>query len=249
MDYFYYFHYFISILGKFLNWDSLTIGGLILTSGLGNTSFVGLPMIEAYYGKEFISYGLLADQGGTFFMLSTLGIMVAIKFSSHSSYHTSDKKNSNIFNNNLIFIKDTFIKILKFPPFFIFIFLLKPFNYPDWFKHILNILGNTLTPLALFSVGFQLKLSELKHNKKYIFIGLFYKLILSPLMIAFLYYFLNLEKNVYYISIFEAAMGPMITGGIIAISYNLNPPLVSLMLAIGISLSFITLPIFWYLFH
>ncbi|GIX41947.1 MAG: transporter [Leptospiraceae bacterium] len=233
-----------TLIGKiFFNWEKEknAIGALILCSGLGNTSFVGLPMIEAYYGKEYLSYGLLADQAGTFFMLSTLGIIIAARFSEDNS------------QNQNISIINSIKRILLFPPFFVLIItlILKTiqFDYPDWLKQILLILGNTLTPLALFSVGFQLKLNEIKNNGKYLTIGLFYKLLLAPILIAFLYSFWEIDRNVYYISIFEAAMGPMITGGIVAISYNLRPSLVSLMLAIGISLSFLTLPIFWYFFH
>lgn len=199
--------------------------------------FFCFPMIEAYYGKQYLSYGLLADQAGTFFMLSTLGIIVATKFSPNYT----NKLNFNHLLKRIVF----------FPPFFVLIItiFLRTFTYPDWFKQILIILGNTLTPLAIFSVGFQLKLNEVKNNGKYLFLGLFYKLILSPLLIAFIYSFFDLDPGVYYISIFEAAMGPMITGGIVAISYNLRPSLVTIMLALGISLSFLTLPIFWYFFH
>lgn len=236
--------FYFRALGRFHQWDSATIGSLTLTAGLGNTSFVGLPMIEAYYGKDYLGYGLIADQGGTFFMLSTLGILVANHYSIESS---SIKTNGikKIYGSNLL------KKILTFPPFFVLIltFLLKPIEYPDVFKNILKTLGNTLSPLALFSVGFQLKLKEIKGKSHFLFIGLSYKLILAPVFIAIIYSFLDLEPTVYYISIFEAGMGPMITAGIVAISYNLNPNLVTLMLAIGISLSFITLPIFWYFFH
>jgi predicted permease len=232
---------FFVLIGKTLfDWqkEKTAIGALILTSGLGNTSFVGLPMIEAYYGKEYLSYGLLADQAGTFFMLSTLGIILAANFS----------PNETTIKLNLL---SSLKRVITFPTFFVLIltFLLKIYEYPLWLKQILLTLGNTLTPIALFSVGFQLKLSEIKENKKYLFIGLFYKLFLAPLMIAFIYSFFPMDKSIYHISIFEAAMGPMITGGIVAISYNLKPGLVTLMLAIGISFSFFTLPIFWYFFH
>jgi predicted permease len=235
---------FFVLIGKTLfDWqkEKTAIGALILTSGLGNTSFVGLPMIEAYYGKEYLSYGLLADQAGTFFMLSTLGIILAANFSPNETNETTIKLN----------LLSSLKRVITFPPFFVLIltFLLKIYEYPLWLKQILLTLGNTLTPIALFSVGFQLKLSEIKENKKYLFIGLFYKLFLAPLMIAFIYSFFPMDKSIYHISIFEAAMGPMITGGIVAISYNLKPGLVTLMLAIGISFSFFTLPIFWYFFH
>jgi malate permease and related proteins len=48
---------------------------------------------------------------------------------------------------------------------------------------------------------------------------------------------------------FEAAMGPHIGGSIVAVQHNLNPPLVSLMVGIGIMLSFVTLPGWSYLLH
>ncbi len=229
----------INFLGKIFSWDNSLKGSLILTSGLGNTSFVGIPMIKAYYGEEYVSLGLVSDQAGTFLVLSTLGIIVANQYSVESS------------NQKQISFFRLLKQVLYFPPFLFFslTLLLKAFPYPDWFVEVLKVLGNTLSPLALFSVGFQLKFSDFKKDKIYLFIGLFYKLILAPIFIAFLYSFFFLPKEVYYISIFEAAMAPMITGGIVAISYQLRPSLVVLMLAIGIPLSFVTLPFFWYFFH
>lgn len=229
-----------NFLGKIFHWEKSIIGSLILTSGLGNTSFVGLPMIEAYYGKEYLSLGLIADQGGTFLVLSTLGILVANHYSPN-----------NYKNNQKISFLEILKKVFFFPPFFALVItlILRNFSYPLWFKEILKTLGSTLTPLALFSVGFQLKLQEIKGLEKFLIFGLFNKLILLPVFIAFLYKFFQLSDTVYHISIFEAAMAPMITGGIVAISYNLKPSLVILMLAIGIPLSFFTLPVFWYFFH
>ncbi|MDD2899131.1 MAG: AEC family transporter, partial [Desulfuromonadaceae bacterium] len=66
-----------SIAGKAFKLDRQTVGALVLMGGLGNTSFLGLPMIEAYYGKENIGIGIIADQLGSFMVLSTLGILVA----------------------------------------------------------------------------------------------------------------------------------------------------------------------------
>src|SRR5579872_2260660 len=42
-----------------------TTGALILTAGLANTSFMGVPMIEAFYGQSYMAIGLLIDQLGT----------------------------------------------------------------------------------------------------------------------------------------------------------------------------------------
>lgn len=68
--------------GRIANYSSGTLGALILTGGLGNTSFVGLPMIEVFYGAEFLGVGILIDQLGSFLILSTAGIALAASCSS-----------------------------------------------------------------------------------------------------------------------------------------------------------------------
>ena len=48
------------------------------------------------------------------------------------------------------------------------------------------------------------------------------------------------------VTLFEAAMGPQIGGAIVAMQYGLNAPLITLMVGVGITLSFLTLPL-WYM--
>src|SRR5215216_3089274 len=67
---------FVSV-ARAARWNAQTTGGLILSGSLANTSFVGLPMIEAFYGVAFLGIGILIDQLGTYMVLSTLGIFVA----------------------------------------------------------------------------------------------------------------------------------------------------------------------------
>ena len=56
---------------------------------------------------------------------------------------------------------------------------------------------------------------------------------------------LRTSGEVIRITLFEAAMGPQIGEAIVAIQHGLNPPLITLMVGIGIKLSFLTLPA-WY---
>lgn len=48
------------------------------------------------------------------------------------------------------------------------------------------------------------------------------------------------------VTIFEAAMAPMIGASIVALEHKLDPPLITLMVGIGIPLWFHTLPLWWY---
>lgn len=219
--------------GKVLGLSRAATGCLILTAGLGNTSFLGLPMIDAFYGKEYLGIGLVCDQAGSFMVLSTLGIVIAATLSGKA---LSKKAIAG--------------RVLLFPPFLsvLLALALKPVAYPAWVETLLTNLGVTLSPLALLSVGMALRLSALRGNGSKLVLGLGYKMVLAPLVIAALYAgLLAHSSEVIRVTLFEAAMPPMITGGIVAMQYDLEPDLAALLLGIGIPLSFATLPLAWYL--
>jgi len=56
---------------------------------------------------------------------------------------------------------------------------------------------------------------------------------------------LGAKGHVLSVTVFEAAMGPMIGASIVAIDHELDPPLLTLMVSVGIPLSFLTLPAWW----
>ena len=72
---------FFTFLGKKFGWSKKLIGCLIITAGLGNTSFLGFPIIKALYGEEGMKTAILVDQPGSFVVLSTFAIVVATLYS------------------------------------------------------------------------------------------------------------------------------------------------------------------------
>lgn len=223
---------FIS-LGKIFKWSKSLIGCLILTGGLGNTSFVGIPVIEALYGQEGLKTLVLVDLPGTFMVLSTVGILTAATYS-------RGKTNLGQISN----------RILRFPPFIAFcigiLFTLFQFQFPETIDVVFEKLSLTVTPLALVSVGYQLKIDKRSKHWKFLILGLGYQLILWPLMIFSLYKFgFGQSGLAFEVSVLEAGMAPMITASIVAISYGLKPKLSAMMVGIGIPISFLTLAI-WY---
>lgn len=228
---------FFYVIGKKLGWPNRLIGCLVITAGLGNTSFVGFPIIQALYGEEGIKTAIIVDQPGSFVVMATLGIITAGIFAKGDS-------------NSSEIIK----KILFFPPFIAFVVacvmnILK-FDFNEHFETVFQKLGATVTPVALVSVGSQLKIDKRSQHWKFLRLGLFFKLIITPAIFFLLYKILLGGKGLMVdVSIMESAMAPMITGAILASNYGLKPKLSSMMVGIGIPLSFATLAIWYFILN
>lgn len=219
-------------LGHLAKFSRSTTGALILTAGLANTSFVGLPMIETFYGVKNLSTGIFIDQMGTYLVMSTAGVAVASVYSAGAPS-----------------VRAVALRVLRFPPLLALVaaLILSPYDYPPWLSGLFHRLGNTVAPLALVSVGFQLRLEHLRGNRMPLGLGLAFKLVLGPLCIALLYVgLLARHGETLRVTLFESAMGPMIGGAIVAMQYGLNPALSTLMVGVGVTLSFITLPLWFF---
>jgi len=225
---------FFWLIGRWLALPRATTGALIVVGGLGNTSFFGLPMVEAYYGQSGLATAIVADQLGSFFALSVLGITVA-----------------GIYSSGRPTAAEIALRIVRFPPFIALLLalLLIPVGYADWFATLLKRLGDTLAPLALLSVGLQLRLGHVAEHGRNLALGLGFKLILAPLAIYLLYVQLfGAQGPAIQVTLFEAAMPPMITAAIVANEHDLDPDLANLMVAVGLLISFVTLYGWWRLF-
>lgn len=222
-----------SALGKKLGWERKTKGGIILTCSLGNTSFVGIPVMQALWGAAGVEVAILADQPGSFACLSTAGIVAA-------SWYAGDE----------ISAKAIARRLLRFPPFLAFVAAfglnLLQWTPQGWLLQLLHWLGMLVVPFSLLAVGLQLTLKGLFRPRNEVWLGLGYKLLLAPMIIFVLYLLLLQQRGLMAVgSVMEAAMGPMVTATLIAEQFGLNPPMVRQTLSLGILLSFFTLAL-WY---
>jgi predicted permease len=205
--------------------DKPSIGGLSLITSLSNTSFVGFPLVAAYYGEQEIGTAVICDQI-TFLLLATVGVIVAIN-ASESHTLTAD-----------IIVK----KVLFFPP---LIGCTAALTLP----HLVDItplnplfdkLAGTVAPLALFSIGLQLQFEGWKNEIKTISTSLFYKLLIGPAIVTCIALIFQLKGKLIQVSIFEMAMPSLLSAAVVANEYNLNPRLTNLVVGIGIILGFFT---------
>jgi len=234
--------WFVFIVGFMVFWvasrsmdiEKRTLGALLLTGTLGNTSFVGFPMLRALIGEEALKTAIMIDQAGSFLVVSSLGLITANVFSHHETS-----------------IKEILKRIVTFPPFIVLIvaLLLRSVDVSDGITSFFRTISYSLGPAALIAVGYQLRFNKalLKKKSGVLTLGLTYKLLIAPALVAFCYLLLAIESQAWLVTSLEAAMPPMITAAIIANEHGLDEELTSLMVGIGIPISIALVPLWWLL--
>lgn len=216
-------------LGRVLHWPRARTGALILVCGLGNTSFVGYPMVEALRGREGLALAVIADQLGCFTVLMLGGITAAALYAGQRPQPGQ-----------------TLRRVLLFPPFpalLVGVVVGVLGGWPPIAAEILARLGATLTPLALFSVGLRFRLHIDRAQLAALGLGLGWKLGLAPLCVWLFGRAAGIGGLTLAIGTLQAAMAPMITAAILADQNRLEPRLANTVLGAGILLSLISVPL------
>ncbi|HWY23311.1 MAG TPA: AEC family transporter [Nevskia sp.] len=216
-------------LGPRLGWSRGRIGALILVGGLGNTSFMGYPMIQALRGQEGLGLAVIADQAGCFVALAVGGVAVTA-----------------VYAGRVLMPVEILRRILLFPSFLALLGGIAAGllgGWPEPAHYVLEHLGATLTPLALFSVGLQFKLHLGRSQLAAVGLGLGWKMLAAPLLCYALGLLTGVNGLVLTVGVLQTAMAPMISAAILAEQYGLEPPLANTVLGAGIVLSLLTVPL------
>ena len=213
-------------LGRALRWSRQRTGAVLLASGWCNTAFLGLPLIIAYAGERYLALGLVIDLCGSYLAVSTLGIAVAaIASAGKFSWRAVAKR------------------IATFPPFLAILlaFATNHLDRPMWLTEIIDVLAQTLTPLAMAAVGYALRLDRVAGRLAPLFVGLGYRLLLAPLALVLAYCALGEAGDpVAKVAMLEMAMPPMLGASIVAMEHDLEPDLIALLIGVGVPLSLLT---------
>lgn len=132
-----------------------------------NTGFMGIPVINALYGKEAVFYASIIEMVNDI-MLFTVGIML-IQLSAGIKTKISFKE----------FLTPGMIGVIIG-----YVMFLCNFQLPGFLGHSVNIIGAATTPLTMFVIGIQigeLKFKELLGNGA-IYVMSFVKLLIIPII-------------------------------------------------------------------
>lgn len=206
---------------------------LLLTVVLGNTSFLGYPLVRALLGEAALPYAVVYDQFGAFMLLSTFGLYVLARYG-------GERKPS---------ARDIALRMLRFPPFLALLFALTlmPVDPPAFIVNGLARLADALLPLVMLAIGISIRLRLPANIRKPLAAGLLLKLVVMPALALVLIPALGLHGLMAKATLLEAAMPPMITAAALAIAHRLAPALAAAMVAYGIVLSLVSLPLWAWL--
>ena len=221
----------VAILGasRVLKWSRSVTGALLLVGVFGNTSFLGLGMVESLLGADHLASAIAYDQVGTFVGLALWGSFVASTYGAGENGWRPIVKRLSRFGPFLALLASLVFRIIDLPA----------DVYP-----ILNGVGKTVAPVAMCALGLRFTLNVSRSVQVPALLGLILKMALLPGLVYVMSVLVASPHDLAWsTSILQAAAPPMITAGVVAVGAGLSAELVAFMVGVGTLVSFVSLPL------
>mgnify|MGYP000203049170 FL=1 len=219
----------VLIASRILKWNRSITGALLLVAVLGNTSFLGLGMVESLLGADHLASAIAYDQVGTFVGLALWGSFVASTYGAGESGWRPVLKRLSRFGPFLALLASLVFRII---------------DLPDDVYPILNGIGKTVAPVAMCALGLRFTLSVSRSVQVPALLGLISKMALLPVLVYVVSVLVGSPQELAWsTSILQAAAPPMVTAGVVAVGAGLSAELVAFMVGVGTLVSFVSLPL------
>lgn len=201
---------------------------LLLCVGLGNSSFIGYPMVRALLGEDAVQYAVVYDQFGTFLMLSTVGLYIVARYSGDAAPTA----------------RAIALRIARFPPVWALLagLTVMPEQPPEWIASGLRRLAEAMLPLVMLAVGLSIRLRLPRDEVRPLATGLVLKLLVVPALALPVSLLFAMPDAMLRANVLESAMPAMVSAAALAMAHGLAPRLAAALVGYGIVLSLFTLP-------
>jgi len=177
------------LCGKVFRFKPEATAILIATTILGNTGFLGYPLVEAFFGKRLLPYGIFYDQTSAIIFIVVVLWLLSLLVAGEQK-------------------KEGFTFLLRTPPLLALILglILIPVPLPGPLMQTLELLGNTTTPLVMLYLGLTLEITFSLNEVRLLGMAAALKLLLLPLLALGLSVSSNSSADVTRVMIFQGAM-------------------------------------------
>lgn len=213
---------------RLFKWPRNVLGVLLLIVPVGNTSFLGIPMVTAFFGQAGLPHLIVYDQLGTMLIFSTYGSLILALYGEGSKFN----------------LPAVARKMILFPPTIALLagLALRQWPYPEKVAQSLQNVSLSLVPLVMTAIGFQLRLRLKRQVLGPLCFGLAVKQLAAPLAAFAVCWLLGLNGLPMQVSVIEAGMPPMVTAAALAVVAGMDAELSAALVGVGIVLCFGTLP-------
>ncbi|MDB4977168.1 MAG: hypothetical protein JWN48_5509 [Myxococcaceae bacterium] len=213
------------LAARMLRLDRAAEAVLFLCTALGNTSFLGFPLVIALLGERALPLAAVYDQVGSFLLLSIVAPVIIARAAGGGRPSPWQ----------------TVKRVLAFPPFIALIIALLPIPRPAFVDAVLQQVGAALVPVGIFAVGLRLRITPPRERAAFA-LGLLVKLGLLPLVAWGIALAFQPPRAVFEVVVLESAMPAMVTAGALAMAAGLAPELAAALVGWGVVAALITVP-------
>lgn len=216
----------VLLLARRHGWPPATVGALLLVTPLGNTAFLGLPVVDAVLDEAAVGTAVAHDQLGTFLGLATYGSLVAARWGTAGTGSVARR-------------------LLTFPPFVALVlsFPVRAVDLPGPVSDGLELLGDLVGPVALLTLGLRFRWTRPPARGPALVWCLTTKMVVVPAAALAVCLALGVADDpTGQAVVLQSAMPPMVTAGVVAARVGLDEELASAVVSRGLALALVTLP-------
>lgn len=216
-------------INRIVRGSKRTLGALLLCLPLGNTAYLGYPMIEALLGPGALGAAVIYDQFGSFIMLSTYALIIA------TAMGDGERLTPGRFA----------MRLMRFPPLLALLAALVIRQIPDWPKFTLEtcgLVGATLVPVACLALGMHLRLVLPSEKITVVACGVSARLLVLPALALGILSLVHPPTAIVQVAVLQSGMPTMITAAALAAQAGFDSEICASMAGLGLLVSLVTLP-------
>ncbi|AET90705.1 Auxin Efflux Carrier [Burkholderia sp. YI23] len=207
-------------------------------ASMTNTAFVALPILKALYGKPGVLAAAIATVVIGAIMFPLLVVLLEIdRFGTSRTIRLGPLMRQ--IATNPVILATVFALIWSYAA----------VGMPKPLESLLSILGDALTPCALFAIGLELTIGELRERLPFYLLLSVIKLVLMPIVVYALCRASGLGDTLTVAAVVCGAVPTAKSAFVLAAEYDVEKKMVGAVISMSTLLSIVTLFVWLYLIH
>ena len=223
------------------SWPDASKGIFLLSAMVGNTGYVGYPIILLLpqLGADYFGWAVFYDLLGTVFGAYGLGSMIGAYY----GRGIGQGRSLSPWRQSL----DALVRAPTFPAFALGL-LLRPLTFPTWLDRGLQGFAWSMVMLSLVLMGMRLQQLQSWHKVRPALMATLIRMAIAPAVIGILLTWLGLQGAPRLVIVLQAAMPAAFATLVLAETFDLDRDLAVTCLGVGSVLLLGTLPLWLWLF-